>query len=275
MHRGPLKCTPKYRTMAHWGLDVHAVDRNNSSMLQLDCHVFQRGQAECHWACAHSILIISTLKHKKQPHCYKWWIAGDMGVTACQCSILCVRTNSKFCNENQSWFYLYILNYDRKVILWAVLCQQILALANEGEELVVKGLEVRLANNQALTYTETTRMWRQKWGLYSPDEHISECAEYYCTALSPGQSSLVHSHEPWRHTLQKRDICLKDAYIICSYFCVSISALALSPHHVLQSWEIVNPGGKCCPMCAQEHWDTSTQRLPSKTLPAETHMHAI
>lgn len=98
---------------------------------------------------------------------------------------------------------------------------------------------------------------------------------YYCSSLSPGQPSLVHSHEPWRHTLHKRDICLKEAYFICNYFCVSVFAPALLSHQVLQSWETVAPGGKCFPMCAQEHWDTSTQRLPSKTLPTETHMHAM
>lgn len=34
--------------MMHWGLDVHAVDRDNPSVLQLHCHVLQRGQAERH-----------------------------------------------------------------------------------------------------------------------------------------------------------------------------------------------------------------------------------
>jgi len=54
--------------------------------------------------------------------------------------------------------YLYILNYDGKVVICAVLCQQILTVASEGEKLVVKALEVRLANNQALTYTQTSRI---------------------------------------------------------------------------------------------------------------------
>ena len=31
-----------------------------------------------------------------------------------------------------------------------------------------------------------------------------------------------------------------------------------------------DPGGKCLPMCAQEHWDTSTQRSPSSTFPTDT-----
>lgn len=46
----PLLSTPllQWRTIMHWGLDVHVVDRNNTSMLQLYCHVLQRGQAECH-----------------------------------------------------------------------------------------------------------------------------------------------------------------------------------------------------------------------------------
>lgn len=38
---------------------------------------------------------------------------------------------------------------------------------------------------------------------------------------------------------------------------------------------MVDPGGKCLPMCVQEHCDTSTQRFPSKTFPAETHAHAM
>lgn len=46
-----------------------------------------------------------------------------------------------------SFFYLYVLNYDRKLSMCAVLCQQILTVAGEGEKFVVKGLEVRLANN--------------------------------------------------------------------------------------------------------------------------------
>lgn len=48
--------------------------------------------------------------------------------------------------------------------------------------------------------------------------------------------------------------------------CVRICPV-LPSHQVLQSWEIVDPGGKCRPMCTQEHCDTSTQRWPSKTLP--------
>lgn len=84
-------------------------------------------------------------------------------------------------------------------------------------------------------------------------------------SLSPGQPSLVHSQEPWRHTLQE------------SYGSVSGSqgfvhlGKSLFSHQVLQSWEMEDPGGNCRPMCTQEHWDTSTQRVPSKTLPTEKH----
>lgn len=50
--------------------------------------------------------------------------------------------------------HLYVLNYDGEVVRCAVLCQQVLTVASEGEELVIKGLEVRLADNQALTYRD-------------------------------------------------------------------------------------------------------------------------
>lgn len=37
---------------------------------------------------------------------------------------------------------------------------------------------------------------------------------------------------------------------------------------------MVDPGGKCRPLCTHEHWETSTQRLPSKTFPtAKQHCH--
>lgn len=48
-------------TMMHWGLDVHTVDRYDSSMFEFHCHVFKRGQTEGHRARAHSLLVISTL----------------------------------------------------------------------------------------------------------------------------------------------------------------------------------------------------------------------
>lgn len=51
--------------------------------------------------------------------------------------------------------------------------------------------------------------------------------------------------------------------------------MLIASHHVLQSWEMVDPGGKRLPMCVQEHSDTSTQRFPSKTFPAETHVHVM
>lgn len=34
--------------MVHWHLDVHVIDSDESSMLQLHCHVLQRRQAECY-----------------------------------------------------------------------------------------------------------------------------------------------------------------------------------------------------------------------------------
>lgn len=52
--------------------------------------------------------------------------------------------------------YLYILDNDRKLTVCAVSCQQVLAATSEGEELVVKGLEVRLAHHQALAYKDRT-----------------------------------------------------------------------------------------------------------------------
>lgn len=42
-------------------------------MLQLHCHVLQRGQAERHRACAHSILIICTLNHNNNNMSQKYW----------------------------------------------------------------------------------------------------------------------------------------------------------------------------------------------------------
>lgn len=53
--------------------------------------------------------------------------------------------------------YLYVFNDDRKLVLGAVSCQQILTVTGESEELVVKGFEVRLAHHQALTYTQKTK----------------------------------------------------------------------------------------------------------------------
>lgn len=52
--------------MVHWRLDVHAIDRDDSSVLKLHCHVLQGGQTECNWARAYGILIISTLEQNTQ-----------------------------------------------------------------------------------------------------------------------------------------------------------------------------------------------------------------
>lgn len=51
--------------------------------------------------------------------------------------------------------YLHVVNDDGELSVCAVSCQQILTVASEGEELVVEGLEVRLAHHQTLTYTQT------------------------------------------------------------------------------------------------------------------------
>lgn len=55
-------------TVMHWQLDVHAVDRDDSSVLQLHCRVLQGGQAERYRARAYGILVICTLnKAAKSP----------------------------------------------------------------------------------------------------------------------------------------------------------------------------------------------------------------
>lgn len=43
--------------------------------------------------------------------------------------------------------YLHILNDDRKPVICAILCQEILTVTSKGEKFVVKRLEVRLPNN--------------------------------------------------------------------------------------------------------------------------------
>lgn len=58
--------------------------------------------------------------------------------------------------------YLHILDNDRKPAVCAVSCQQILTATSEGEKLVVKSLEVRLAHHQALTYTQASKTKHQK-----------------------------------------------------------------------------------------------------------------
>ena len=47
--------------------------------------------------------------------------------------------------------YLYSLNDDRKLSVSAVSGQQVLTLSGEGEELVIKRLEVRLTHHQTLS----------------------------------------------------------------------------------------------------------------------------
>lgn len=49
--------------------------------------------------------------------------------------------------------YLHIFNNDSEVLLITVSGQQVLTRAAEGEEFVVKGLEVGLTHHQAFTYT--------------------------------------------------------------------------------------------------------------------------
>lgn len=82
---------PQQHTMVHWGLDVHVVDRHNSSMLQLHGHVLQRGQAERHGACAHRVLIVCALKQRnrqlKHPADNEQLVAGDFSRNALKKSI--------------------------------------------------------------------------------------------------------------------------------------------------------------------------------------------
>lgn len=58
--------------------------------------------------------------------------------------------------------YLHILDNDRKPAICAVSCQEVLTATSEGEKLVVKSLEVRLAHHQALTYTQATKTKHKK-----------------------------------------------------------------------------------------------------------------
>lgn len=50
--------------------------------------------------------------------------------------------------------YLHILDNDRKAVIHTVSWQQVLAVAGEGEKLVVKRLEVRLTDYQTLAWTK-------------------------------------------------------------------------------------------------------------------------
>lgn len=142
---------PKWHTMMHWGLDVHAVDRDNSSVLQLHCHVLQRGQGERHRACAHSILIVCALKHSISSRNTE----DDKQLVAAKWRRKTNAKNAWLLKHNI--YYLYVLNNDRKLAICAVSRQQILTVASEGEELVVKGLEVGLTHHQALTYIQTAQ----------------------------------------------------------------------------------------------------------------------
>lgn len=162
--------------MMHWSLDIHAVDRNNSSVLQLHCHVLQKGQAQRNWACAHSILIICTLTHKNN-NCSQG--AVDEKQLAAQ-SVINVRGKKK-----KNFHYLYIFDDDRKLPVNAVLCEQILTVTSEGEKLVVKGFEVWLAHHQALTYTqaaETLQQEKEKIQVFLTEGNVSSCV--LCNSLT-------------------------------------------------------------------------------------------
>lgn len=51
---------------------------------------------------------------------------------------------------------------------------------------------------------------------YLPVEYVTQKhIDHYSKSLLPGQPSLVHSQEPWRHTLQER----QTFYCICKHFC--------------------------------------------------------
>lgn len=109
-----------------------------------------------------------------------------------------------------------------------------------------------------------------------PQDTISLVERASTTELLSHRDSLhwyiprIHGDTHCRKELFKKQLARHITALVLMhiYACISLS------YHVLQSWEIVDPGGKCLPMCIQEHWDTSTQRLPSKTLPAEIHMLA-
>lgn len=68
----------------------------------------------------------------------------------------------KNANKTKQEKYLHILNKDRKGTICAVSCKEILTATGEGEKLVVKGLEVRLAHHQALTYTQAPKKKQKK-----------------------------------------------------------------------------------------------------------------
>lgn len=145
--------------MVHWHLDVHAIDRDNSSVLQLHCHVLQRGQTQGDRACAHGILIVCTLK---QWNGRKMFPFGLLGIAK--------KLIKKIWKPHRT--YLYIFDNDRKLTVCAVSCQQVLTAASEGEELVVKGLEVRLTHHQALTCIDRTlEMNSQKTKMTFSEEH--------------------------------------------------------------------------------------------------------
>lgn len=96
----------------------------------------------------------------------------------------------------------------------------------------------------------------------------------YWVLLHISHQDIPHWNTPKNHDDTH---CRKDMevffYCVCIFICIYM--YRLPSHQVLQSWEIVDPGGKCRPMCTQEHSDTSTQRLPSKTLPTEKHIHTM
>lgn len=65
-----------------------------------------------------------------------------------------MRTNIRCLYWGTHTDYLHILDNDRKAVLCAVSCKQVLAVTGEGEKLAVKSLEVRLAKHQTLAWTQ-------------------------------------------------------------------------------------------------------------------------
>lgn len=149
------KCLPVQPTVVHRCLDVHAVDRDNTSMLQLHCHVLQRGQTQGDRACTYGILIVCTLKQ---------WI-GRKAFPLFSAQNSERKTAEKVHRPHST--YLDIFDNDRKLTACAVSCQQVLTSASEGEELVVEGLEVRLANHQALACSDRMVDMNKQQGRHS------------------------------------------------------------------------------------------------------------
>lgn len=105
-------------------------------------------------------------------------------------------------------------------------------------------------------------------GLYLPAECVSRCISLTGTAFIGALPGTVTAHAAGQKQFSG-DVCF------IFHLCIHVSAGILPSYQLLQSCEIVDPGGKCRPMCTQEHWDTSTQRLPSRTLPTERQIHTM